>query len=161
MGVDISDRMVAEARRLNADHPGCRFVVNATDDLSLFEEGSFDLIHTRLVLQHLPGVEVIGSYLREFVRVLRPGGLLAFQMPSSIARRNRLQPQRRLYSALRRAGAPPEFLYRRLRLQPIRMTSMPVAEVRAVLASSGARVLDVETERGRRGNESSTYYASR
>ena len=54
------------------------------------------------------------SALDSLVSVLTPGGLLAFQVVTRIAPRYRLQPRRRLYALLRRAGAAPQWLYREL-----------------------------------------------
>ncbi|MBO0728078.1 MAG: class I SAM-dependent methyltransferase [Acidimicrobiaceae bacterium] len=81
-GVDISEAMVEQARAATT-HPGtCIYQVNAGPDLSLFEDASFDLVHSYIVLQHV-GRALATGYLREFVRVLRPGGVLHFQLPTS------------------------------------------------------------------------------
>lgn len=159
VGVDISPRMVEEARSANSDVPGLSFEVNAEESLAAFPSGGFDLVYSRLVLQHVPGRRAILGYVRELARLLAPGGLLLFQLPSHIPWRHRVQPQRRLYAALRRIGVPSGALYRRLRLQPIRMSAVPVAEVRHALEQSGARVLEVRT--GRSVVESSTYYVTK
>jgi SAM-dependent methyltransferase len=161
LGVDVSERMVAEARRVNADRPSCRFEVNPPESLAPLEDASFDLVHSTLVLQHLPGRAAIAAFLGELVRVLRPGGLLVFQLPSWIAPRHRLQPGRRAWAGLRRLGVPPEVLHRRLRLTPIRMSFVPVREVSDVLSAHGGTVLEVRTKRASRGLESSAYFVSR
>ena len=74
VGVDISAPMVEVARELNADRPGCEFLVNDSDDLSRFDDASFDFVVSHLVLQHVPGRESILRYVGELARVLRPGG---------------------------------------------------------------------------------------
>jgi SAM-dependent methyltransferase len=158
LGLDISPHMVEQARSANADVPNVAFEVNVGERIAA-PSGAFDLVYTRLVLQHVPGRAAILAYVRELTRVLAPGGLLLFQLPSHIPWRHRLQPQRRLYAGLRGLGVPAETLYRRLRLQPIRMSAVPVAEVTGVLEASGARVIEVAT--GRSVVESSTYYATR
>jgi SAM-dependent methyltransferase len=159
VGVDISPRMVEEAREMGADVPGLSFEVNAEEGLGAFASGRFDLVYSRLVLQHVPGRDAILAYVQEMVRVLAPDGLLLFQLPSHIPWRHRLQPQRRLYAGLRRLGVPSKVLYRRLRLQPIRMSAVPVPDVCRALEESGARVLEVRT--GRSVVESSTYYVTK
>jgi SAM-dependent methyltransferase len=159
VGVDISPRMVDEARGANADVPGLSFELNAEEGLGAFASGRFDLVYSRLVLQHVPGRKAILGYVREMARVLAPEGLLLFQLPSQIPWRHRLQPQRRLYAGLRALGVPTATLYRRLHLQPIRMSAVPVAEVTRVLEEAGARVLEVRT--GRSVVESSTYYVTK
>ena len=160
VGVDISEEMLAEARRLAVDVPGVRFVHNDRTDLRQFADGSFDLVYSHIVLQHIPDRDAVLAYVTEFVRVLAPGGLVAFQMPSRIAARHRLQPHRRAWGALRRLGVSPRSLYR-LRLQPIHMGSAPVPEVTAALEGAGAQVLAVDTNPIHGGNESSTYWVTR
>src|SRR5436190_168234 len=88
-------------------------------DEVLTEAGAFDLVLSSVVLQHVPRREWIEGYLREFVRVLAPGGAIVFTLPSHIPLVFRAQWRRRLYRALRHAGGSADTLYRRLRLQPI------------------------------------------
>jgi SAM-dependent methyltransferase len=73
--------MVANATRLNAEVPNLSFQVNARTDLQDFADASFDMVNTRIVLQHLPSQAVVEGYVREFLRVLRPDGLLYVQEP--------------------------------------------------------------------------------
>src|ERR1017187_2030454 len=115
-GVDISDSMIAKARELNASIPQCEFFMNATDHLQLFPDQHFDMVFTTLVLQHLPERSMIYSYVAEFLRTLKKGGLLVFQLPNYIPLRNRVQPRRRLYSFLRPLGVSDRFLYEKLGL---------------------------------------------
>jgi SAM-dependent methyltransferase len=80
VGVDISRSMLAAAEKYNT-HPNCRFVLNERPDLSVFDAASFDLVYSTIVLQHIPPPMALG-YLAEFARVLRPGGLAVFTLPS-------------------------------------------------------------------------------
>ena len=144
VGVDISPAMIQQARRLNADRPGCTFVLNTTDDLAFASDRSFDLVYCDIVLQHLPSHTMMERYIREFVRVLRPDGLLVFQLPCQIPLRHRVQLRRRLYAALRSLRVSNRFLYERLGLYPIRMSSLPESEVVGLLEGEGAKVLAVE-----------------
>ncbi len=82
VGVDISAPMLDEARRLNRSGNRIEFVLNERPDLSRFEDDSFDLVYTDLVLQHLP-TGLAEGYLREFARVTRPGGALVVGVPES------------------------------------------------------------------------------
>jgi SAM-dependent methyltransferase len=165
VGVDISERMVTGARDLNADVAGCSFEVNSTADLRPFPDASFDLVFSSVVLQHVPDRAAIESYLREFVRVLRPGGLAAFQLPAHIPRVFRLQWRRRLYRALRRHGAAPGFLYRRLRLVPIAMSHLPERRVAAVVEAAGGRLVRADSYRAaglaNAGVRSARYFVTR
>jgi len=80
-GVDISDSMLQAARQHNRSPERCHYHLNAASDLALFEDGSFDFVYSTLVLQHMEP-QYSTRYMREFVRVLAPGGLLVFQIPS-------------------------------------------------------------------------------
>jgi ubiquinone/menaquinone biosynthesis C-methylase UbiE len=165
VGVDISEGMVEQARRLNADVPHATFVVNAAGDLHRFDDASFDLVYSVIVLQHVPDRVAIERYIGEFCRVLRPGGLAIFQLPSHIPKIFRLQWRRRLYLLLRRLGLSAAFLYRRLRLMPIAMSWMADDDVVALVAAHGARALEVETVAAsgllNAGLRNSTYYVTR
>jgi ubiquinone/menaquinone biosynthesis C-methylase UbiE len=66
-------------------------------------------VYSALVLQHLPRVEAIRTFIAEFLRVLKPGGLLAFQLPTRMPPRTLrtiLRLRTRAYAAyLRLLGA--------------------------------------------------------
>jgi SAM-dependent methyltransferase len=159
VGVDISERMIEEARHING--PAATFVVNVTPDLRLFADASLDLVYSSNVLQHIADTAAIRSYLGEFVRVLRPGGLLTFQLPSHIPLRHRLQPRRRVYHALRALRLPRRWLFRTLRLQPIAMIALRELEVGAAIAQAGGRVLAVDSASVAGSVLSSTYYVTK
>jgi ubiquinone/menaquinone biosynthesis C-methylase UbiE len=137
--------MVDGARELNADRPACEFRVNPGADLAQFGDRRFDLVYSSIVLQHVPRRDWIESYLREFARVLRPGGAIVFTLPSHIPLIFRAQWRRRLYHGLRRLGVPADTVYRRLRLQPIAMSFLAERSVTATLERGGARVLRADT----------------
>lgn len=161
IGVDVSEGMVERARKMHAGVPGLEFVVNRDPDLRRFADGEFDLVQSQLVLMHLPARRQIMGYLDELARVLRPGGLLVFGLPTAIAPRHRLQGRRRLYRALRAARVPPQVLYRRLRLNPVRMSHVPPARVAERLAAAGARILEEEPAELGAGIRSRVYYVSK
>lgn len=81
VGVDVSRSMVELGRRLGPP-ANVELVVNPRADLSLFAGGEFDFVISLLVLQHLPR-DLIRGYLREFARVLRPGGVLIVEIPAA------------------------------------------------------------------------------
>lgn len=81
VGVDIAPTMVDLARRYHADRPSCRFEVNPAEDLARFPSGTFDLVLSLIVLQHVPPATAVG-YLRELGRLVAPGGVLAVQVPA-------------------------------------------------------------------------------
>jgi SAM-dependent methyltransferase len=83
-GVDISPTMIAEASRINRFGNSCKYILNKSADLHIFRDDKFDFIYTKIVLQHIPP-EITKSYIVEFLRVLKPGGVLLFQLPSTPA----------------------------------------------------------------------------
>jgi SAM-dependent methyltransferase len=80
-GVDIAPSMVQQARRYNQFGEKVRYHVNGRADLQLFADCTFDLIYSKLVLQHIRPVYA-KSYIQEFVRLLASDGLIIFQLPS-------------------------------------------------------------------------------
>ena len=161
-GVDISEVMVSRARALHADRPACTFKILDDDGLTALPDRYFDFIYSRIVLQHIPDRRVTEGNLREFVRLLTGGGLLVFQLPASLPLRRRLQVRPRLYATLRFLRVPEEILYRRLGLHPIRMRSIPEADVVRLLTAAGATLLDIErTEMDDTGIQDRTYWATR
>jgi SAM-dependent methyltransferase len=154
--------MVERARELHRDVPGCEFVALGEGGLGSLDADSFDLVYTILVLQHLPGKQAILDTVSDLFRLLRPGGLLAFQVPTDIRLRSRLQPGRRVYRALRAVGVPADFLYNRLHMQPMRLSFVEARTVNELLDSLGARRLSVTEGRSLTpGVESSTFFATK
>lgn len=159
-GVDISERMIENAQRLNQEYANCHFRVNTVDNLSIFPDNSFDLIYTHLVLQHVPDRSTIKSYIAEFVRTLKVGGMLVFQLPSYIPIRRLLQPRRRVYTVLRSVGFSHTFLYTSLGLNPIKMSFIPEQDVIATVRNAGGKV-DLVKTKATSEYQSSTYYVTR
>lgn len=161
-GVDISEVMVSRARALHADWPACAFEILDDGGLTAFPDRSFDCVYSRIVLQHIPDRSATEAHIREFVRLLAGGGLLVFQLPASLPLRRRLQVRPRLYARLRSLRVPESLLYRQLGLHPIRMCSIPEADVVRLLTAAGATLLDIErTEVGDTGIQDRTYWATR
>ncbi len=83
-GVDIAPAMIEGARAFNKHSNRCHYHVNESDDLQLFNNNTFNFIYTVIVLQHMQP-QYSRKYIKEFLRVLAPGGLLTFQLPSELA----------------------------------------------------------------------------
>jgi len=83
VGVDVAPSMIRLAQRHNTAASRCEFVVNTDPDLRRFQAGTFDFVHSCLVLQHIPP-DVSTRYIAEFLRVARPGGLVVFQVPAGV-----------------------------------------------------------------------------
>ncbi|GMR24156.1 MAG: hypothetical protein BMS9Abin37_2663 [Acidobacteriota bacterium] len=81
LGVDISPTMIELANKINDRADRVHFVRNARDNLSELHSDAYDFVYTNIVLQHIPD-DLTEKYLAEFLRVLRPGGVLVFQLPS-------------------------------------------------------------------------------
>jgi ubiquinone/menaquinone biosynthesis C-methylase UbiE len=79
-GVDISDEMVVQAKDKLRDIPWAYPHAASGSDLALFPDAHFDFIYSYAVFQHIPSAEVVFSYLRETVRVLKPGGFARLQI---------------------------------------------------------------------------------
>lgn len=144
VGVDVSAGMVEQARRLNADVPACEFRVNDAPDLAAFDDDSFDLAYSSIVLQHLPSTEAIERYVGELLRVTRADGAVVFGIPRHIPFPWSLQPRRRVYALLRRLGVSEDWMLRRTPLTPMRMTALSEERVRGLLARHGATLLHTE-----------------
>ncbi len=81
VGIDIAPSMVKRAKRYNRFGARCMYYVNGADNLRLFSDQEFHFIYTHIVLQHMRP-EYAKSYIKEFLRVLKPQGVLIFQLPS-------------------------------------------------------------------------------
>jgi len=155
-GVDISPSMIALAERLNQRPDRCHYHLNDRDDLRHFEDQTFDLVYSSITLQHV-GPANARSYLKEFIRVLVPGGVLVFQLPGRHTGR-----LRRLKSF---APAPVLAAYRRLRYHDhpaASMTGIPREEVVRFCETNGVMVIDVQAnQEAGAGWESFRYFGRR
>ena len=136
-GVDISPTMITLAKEFNRDRPQCRFLVNERDTLEELRGGYFGFIYSSIVLQHM-AERYIRKYLAELVRVLRPGGVLVFQLPDSLRGsalsriRARMALRARLKSAFGKNGP-----------QGMEMHCIRESAMRKLIEAIGARVADV------------------
>jgi SAM-dependent methyltransferase len=139
LGLDISPTMLATARETVPD-PACRFVQVTGADLAGVDSDSVDLVYSCRVLQHMPPPLARG-YVREFHRVVRPGGVVVFQLPTA--------PARNLSGVALRLL--PEPVAVRLR-KGMEMHGTPEADVRGLVEGLGARLVtaDPDTSAGPR-----------
>jgi ubiquinone/menaquinone biosynthesis C-methylase UbiE len=79
VGVDISEGMIELAQKFNADNKKCEFMVNNATDLAVFAHDTFDMIYSNIVFQHIPPVYT-KAYIKEFLRIVKPNGIIIFQM---------------------------------------------------------------------------------
>jgi len=76
VGSDINEWAIEQAR-LNV--PKGEFLIQSAQDLNVFEDGSFQIIIAKHVVEHLPQPELC---LREISRVLTSGGMLILATPN-------------------------------------------------------------------------------
>ena len=146
-GVDISERMVTLAREHCTDSR-VSFTQNARADLKLFPDRSFDLVYSRITLQYI-APRYTRRYLREFIRILCPGGVMSVQIPDKVPAGD--PPDR-----LRFSFWPPTLWMRVARhvryhhpgwfpgTPKMQMYAMPKDEVVSFLTRSGAQMMSVE-----------------
>ena len=160
VGIDIAPSMVKLARHYNRSGARCVFHVNEQDNLRLFPDQEFDFIYTNIVLQHMKP-EYAKSYIKEFLRVLKPEAVLIFQLPSrNLAPPRPHKPPIEAVHAAETSSifikfkqdfkrSVPEVLWRwyvdRKYAEPPRMEMYGTerAEVEAFLRGNGARIVDV------------------
>jgi SAM-dependent methyltransferase len=162
VGVDVSSSMLELARTHNRFEDTCRYLQSASPDLNGLPAGGFDFILSLIVLQHIPP-RTSRQLMAAFVRVLAPGGVLAFQYTGRRRSRGRRvsAPTRRLLMAAlpERVG---NGLYRKItgRLAPIEMFGMAPRRVVALLEKSGGRVVAVVPDGSSEELESFRYFVT-
>ncbi len=137
VGVDISPQMIQKAESLNR-HGHCRYVVTG-NGLLPFVDANFSFIYSNLVLQHMPPLYSTG-YLREFMRLLAPGGVLVFGVQDSFVVQNISSALVRLRQRLRARSRLQTFF--RVGTADMQMHCLPERVVRRALAS--AAIADIQ-----------------
>jgi len=149
VGVDAAPAMIARARALNAELANCEFVINQKPDLEILATGRFDVVYSRLVLQHLPPT-LAAAYVPELIRVLAPGGVLMFQIPEPLeALRMFLDApvtagtlKQRLPRSVIRIYRRVKYAYLAVRSWPrMEMYGLPYGKVVEMITKSGAVLL--------------------
>lgn len=136
-GVDISPTMISTAQELNRDRPRCYFQLNEDTQLEHLQANYFGFIYTSLVLQHI--VEPCShQYIAELVRVLKPGGVLVFQVPERLRATSLTKARARL--ALR---SRLQSLLGQEKPCTIEMHCIKEPVIRKLIAQNHARVMDV------------------
>jgi len=83
-GVDISSELVAQAKSnvLKDGVDPSRFALYTCSGVSLdvLKSNEYDFLMSTIVLQHICVHSIRFNYFKEFLRVLKPGGVLSFQM---------------------------------------------------------------------------------
>lgn len=158
-GVDISATMVEKAAEFNRFPGKCRYVVNTGPQLAGFGSASLDFVYTTIALQH-SAPRYQAGYLREFLRLLRPGGVAVFQV--------RIGPHRvegswdeRLYRLRSEVLKP---WWKRVRGRPpVQVHTVSERMVEETVRAAGGRIVAAvdADERARKSRRSLRYFAVR
>jgi SAM-dependent methyltransferase len=163
-GLDVASTMIKRAQRLDTEfgRSGAVFVRHDREDLSRYVSGSVDFLSCLLVLQHLPSRGAIEGYLREFVRVLSPGGVAVVQLPVRTPPPDLYVPLlTRAARLLRAVGVSPTFLYGRHWEPEMLMSGIPYEETVTIFETAGGQLLDAAPEDAHPGGVvSRTYFVA-
>jgi ubiquinone/menaquinone biosynthesis C-methylase UbiE len=137
-GVDISPTMIHLAQDLNRNLLQCRFLLNEETELKDLSENYFGFIYTSIVLQHIAAPHSY-KYIAELVRVLKPGGMLIFQLPEEL-RANKVTKVR-IRLALR---SRLQSIFNAQKPCAMEMHCITESVIRKLVDQSGAQVIDVQ-----------------
>ena len=155
-GVDISYSMIEIAESYNVFDARCEYRVNTSDDLAQLDDASFDFVYSNISLQHSPP-EASSKYIAEFFRILRPGGVGVFQIPSG-PRHKPGSFGERIYSVKR---GPLRRFWKRIRgLPPVEIHYLNQSVVKEIIEASGGRLIDVTQQGSVRGSRVSMLYCA-
>jgi len=134
-GVDIAPSMIDLANENNKFPDKCTYFLNEKATLSIFGDDSFDFVTSFIVLQHMQP-DFAKSYILEFYRVLKPGGVMLFQVPAIPPDKHRRQYERS------------KLWYQKLLIKLINFRNEPVMEMHwipkdevvALVESPGMRI---------------------
>lgn len=141
-GVDIAPSMIDLAKKYNRHGEKCTYLVNCAERLPMFLDDTFDFVYSSITLQHMDPALSVG-YIREFVRVLAPGGVMIFQLPErqqEFPRDERFLPKALLglYRRVRNRGLPVMEMHGRKREEVIALLEHCGALVRNVVEDHSA-----------------------
>lgn len=136
-GVDVSMNMIQLARQYNSHGSKIIYQHNPKGDLDIFPNQTFDFLISLITLQHLPR-ELAIAYLKEFVRICRPGGCVCVQIVTEISS-----------SSKKITYYPPTLLKRLLRWirkktgigASMEMNALPLKVVESVISDAGGEII--------------------
>jgi ubiquinone/menaquinone biosynthesis C-methylase UbiE len=80
IGFDVSPKMIEQSHEYLADCKNVETYANDGTTLPGIADNTVDFCYSFICFQHIPRKEFIASYLREALRVLKPGGIFKFQV---------------------------------------------------------------------------------
>jgi SAM-dependent methyltransferase len=78
VGADISAKMTELAKKYNKFPDSCRYITNAANSLPL-GDNTLSFVYSSIALQHIDP-RFAENYIAEFLRVLKPEGVMVFQV---------------------------------------------------------------------------------
>ncbi len=151
VGVDIAPAMVEQAAAWNKHGERVRYLLNDSDDLSLLPSESFDLVISEITLMHMR-TDYSKSYIVEFLRVLRPGGVAIFQIPDPTVKQ-------RIRALIPRSVLEPALRFRARKRPRMEIYGMRTTDVERLALGSGGRSIHAERiDEGHSGNR--RYYVA-
>jgi SAM-dependent methyltransferase len=149
VGVDIAESMIESARSLNRACANCDFRLSADPDLRSYGSESFDLVLSRITLQHMPP-DLARGYVAEFLRVVAGDGAVVFQLVAGHrdpTPADRVESIRRKLRKLRRTPVKGmKLALQHLTRRKMEMHCTPRDEVEAWIRSAGGRVVAVHPD---------------
>ncbi len=151
-GIDASPTMVEVARKQNSEYlDKLEFKVNKEDRLGLLKDDTFSFVFTSITLQHIPYPHSV-NFIKEFLRVLKPGGTAVFQIPTEDVREPSLWQRFRSFIRFRERlamiGIGDGF--------QMDMYTVSLDEIKAIINDEGGELLAVKytnhTDPGFNGN---------
>lgn len=79
VAIDISADMLAQAKSYLPEMTHISWLQGNGSNLDVAETASVDFAFSYIVLQHMPEPELAFGYVREMLRVVKPGGIFLFQ----------------------------------------------------------------------------------
>ncbi len=140
-GVDISNTMIENAKKFNKYGDNCTYITNVESHLKCLETGTFDFVYTNIVLQHMPPrYQVI--YIREFFRILKPGGTALFQVRTVAEPKSGSFAQ--MFYTFKNERLKP--FWKKVRGKPpIQVHKISTQLVEQTIAECGARLIDTQS----------------
>ena len=143
VGVDISPTMIRLAQQHNRHGKRCLYALNDAGDLGKYRDGEFTFIYSSIVLQHM-APKYMTIYLREFARVLAPGGIVVCQVPDYEHRfKNLVRQRQRLRTQLNRLMKM-KLAESETSTRQMEMHWLGERQVRQALQGGGCRVVDIQ-----------------
>ena len=148
VGVDIAPAMIKRAKKYNKAGRRCKYRLNRHNHLRIFKRNEFDFILSLLVLQHMHPFYA-KCYIKEFIRILKPGGVCVFQLPCEPVNLSPIEPRIESEPIFQRVKNWINSHFERPHLiKPVmEMHGTPKSEVTKFIENNGGKVLKAIEDR--------------